>query len=195
MGLNSLKEDIQECYDELQRRLDRKKTKDDQSEVTVLMELQDKIKRDIEALNQLIDLAADPEVRWAEKAQEYQAQVDRAHCRIKLLEEKVRSLEATLKQERESHAAKIKQLKDWYGRKIKDHELGRHYVGQQLGKRPSTHHRNQRPSIKLGDHLTPDQKMKLLKMIDSRARTDLTARGVAPRISPVCQGKSKEQSL
>jgi chromosome segregation ATPase len=162
MGFISMQEDVQESRDDYQRKLDRQKMAPLTDNQQATPQLLDEINRSIETLNQLIDLAADPEVRWAEKALALQAQLDRANYQIKSLKEEVESLRATLKQERDAHAAEIKRLREERGQKIKEYDklLWRNF-SQQMDEKHSTKHRNRRSCVKLQDRLPPDQKVKL----------------------------------
>lgn len=159
MGAVSLLEDTQERYDEFQRKRDRQKmdpVRDNQSVSPLLLV---EINKKIDAYNQLIDLAADPEVRWAEKALEYQTQNEHLREENRRLRERVENLEALLAQERalrdqerKTHAAEMKRLRDEHEREL-------------WNKRPSTIHHTQRFSVKLRDRLTLDQKAKLIQKI------------------------------
>lgn len=172
MGVVSLLEDTQERYDEFQRKRDRQKmdpVSDNQSISPLLLV---EINKKIEAYNQLIDLAADPEVRWAEKALEYQTQNEHLREENRCLRERVENLERMLAreralrdQERKAHATEIKRLRDKHERELQEyaHKLWQGLKRQDKGSQ--THYHTRRFSVKLRDRLTLDQKAKLIRKI------------------------------
>lgn len=120
MGFVSYQEDIQERDEELQHKHDRQSISQLSDPLKSALTL-DEIEKKIETYNYLIDLAADPEVRWAEKALEYQAQLDRALHRVQYLEQENERLRETLRQERKAHATEMKRLRDKHERELQEY--------------------------------------------------------------------------